>query len=73
MGSPVYQIIVPTKFLPLVLQLSHDQSGHMGVRRTYSRSALLLLASVKERYSEVSCVSYDVAKVLPHVLHNWQA
>lgn len=34
-GNPVYQIVVPVQFCKLVLQLSHDQSGHIGVRKTY--------------------------------------
>lgn len=33
-GSPIFQIVVPAKFC-IFLQLSHVQSGHMGVRRTY--------------------------------------
>lgn len=36
-GDPVYQVVVPTKFRSLVLQMSHNESGHLGVRKTYDR------------------------------------
>uniref|UniRef100_A0A3B5QLU2 Gypsy retrotransposon integrase-like protein 1 n=1 Tax=Xiphophorus maculatus TaxID=8083 RepID=A0A3B5QLU2_XIPMA len=36
-GQPVYQVVVPLKLRDLVLQVSHDESGHMGVRKTYDR------------------------------------
>lgn len=36
-GNPVFQVVVPLKFCHLVLQLSHDDAGHMGVRKTYDR------------------------------------
>lgn len=36
-GEPVYQVVVPTKLRNIVLQISHDQSGHLGVRKTYDR------------------------------------
>ena len=36
-GDPVYQVVVPSKFRGVVLQLSHDQCGHLGVRKTYDR------------------------------------
>ena len=34
-GYPVFQIVVPDKFRQEVLRTSHDQSGHLGVRKTY--------------------------------------
>ena len=34
-GDAVYQLVVPTKFRPLVLKVAHDESGHFGVRKTY--------------------------------------
>ena len=36
-GEPAFQVVVPTKYRDLVLQLSHDQSGHWGVKKTYRR------------------------------------
>lgn len=36
-GDPVYQIVVPSKFHNLVFRVSHDESGHMGVGKTYNR------------------------------------
>ncbi|XP_030276904.1 uncharacterized protein LOC115583846 [Sparus aurata] len=36
-GHPLFQVVVPAKFRKLVLQVSHDQSGHQGVRKTYDR------------------------------------
>uniref|UniRef100_A0AAQ4QC33 Gypsy retrotransposon integrase-like protein 1 n=1 Tax=Gasterosteus aculeatus aculeatus TaxID=481459 RepID=A0AAQ4QC33_GASAC len=36
-GDPVYQIVVPSKFRDLVLRVAHDESGHMGVGKTYDR------------------------------------
>ena len=35
LGDPVFQIVVPEKFRQEVLKMSHDQSGHLGVRKTY--------------------------------------
>lgn len=32
---PIFQIVVPLKFCDEVLKASHDQSGHLGVRKTY--------------------------------------
>lgn len=32
-NSSVIQVVVPTKFRDIVL--SHDQAGHLGVRKTY--------------------------------------
>lgn len=34
-GDPVIQIVVPTKYRNDVLKCSHDQSGHLGVGKTY--------------------------------------
>ena len=36
-GHPLFQVVVPAKFRKFVLQVSHDQSGHQGVRKTYDR------------------------------------
>ena len=36
-GEPVFQVVVPAKYRDLVLKLSHDQSGHLGVKKTYYR------------------------------------
>ena len=36
-GDPIFQIVVPSKFHSVVLQVSHDECGHMGVRKTYDR------------------------------------
>ena len=36
-GDPIYQIVVPVKFHEVVLRLSHDDAGHMGVGKTYNR------------------------------------
>lgn len=36
LGNPVFQIIVPTKFREKVLSCSHDQTGHLGVKKTYN-------------------------------------
>jgi transposase InsO family protein len=36
-GDPIFQIVVPSQFHSLVLQVSHDECGHMGVRKTYDR------------------------------------
>ncbi len=36
LGKPVFQIVVPAKFRDEVLKTSHDQSGHLGVRKTYN-------------------------------------
>ncbi|XP_034567353.1 uncharacterized protein LOC117832370 [Notolabrus celidotus] len=35
-GEPVFQVVVPEKFRGEVLKTSHDQSGHLGVRKTYN-------------------------------------
>ncbi len=35
--EPVYQVVVPSRFRSVVLQISHDESGHLGVRKTYDR------------------------------------
>ena len=37
LGKPIYQVVVPSKFRSVVLQISHDESGHLGVRKTYDR------------------------------------
>ena len=34
-NTPVLQVVVPSKFWEEVLRVSHNQSGHMGVRKTY--------------------------------------
>ncbi|XP_034068768.1 uncharacterized protein LOC117544077 [Gymnodraco acuticeps] len=34
-GTEVFQLVVPTKFCPLVLKVAHDECGHFGVRKTY--------------------------------------
>ena len=34
MGNTLFQVVVPAKFSRLVLQVSHYQSGHHGVRKT---------------------------------------
>ncbi len=34
-GNPVFQVVVLTKFRDEVLRTSHDQSGHLGVHKTY--------------------------------------
>ncbi|KAF7654545.1 hypothetical protein LDENG_00068500 [Lucifuga dentata] len=36
-GEPIYQVVVPSKFHSMVLQVSHDESGHQGVKKTYDR------------------------------------
>lgn len=33
-GNPLFHIVVPSKFRDEVLRTSHDQSGHLGVRKT---------------------------------------
>lgn len=35
LGTPVCQIVVPTKFRESVLSCSHNQTGHVGVNKTY--------------------------------------
>ena len=34
-GDPVYQVVTPTKYRNKVMQCSHDQTGHLGVKKTY--------------------------------------
>lgn len=36
-GDPVFQVLVPTKFRQMMIEIAHDQSGHQGVRKTYDR------------------------------------
>ena len=36
-GDSIFQIVVPSKFHSLVLQVSQDKCGHMGVLKTYDR------------------------------------
>lgn len=36
LGTPVFQIVVPIKFRDKVLSCSHDQTGHLGVNKTYN-------------------------------------
>lgn len=47
-GDAMVQIVVPGKFRSLVLELSHDQSGHLGVRKTYDRILRFFLALFEE-------------------------
>lgn len=35
-GKPVLQIVVPVKFRDEVLKTAHDQSGHLGIHKTYN-------------------------------------
>uniref|UniRef100_A0AAQ5X4U8 Gypsy retrotransposon integrase-like protein 1 n=1 Tax=Amphiprion ocellaris TaxID=80972 RepID=A0AAQ5X4U8_AMPOC len=35
LGTPIFQIVVPTKFREEVLSCSHNQTGHLGVNKTY--------------------------------------
>lgn len=37
MGDPIIQIVVPAKFCESALKLAHDESGHLGVNKTYNR------------------------------------
>ncbi len=37
LGNPVFQIVVPSKFLDAVLKVAHNESGHSGVHKTYDR------------------------------------
>ncbi len=46
-GDPVIQVVVPTKFRKTVLEVTHDHSGHSGVRNTYDRILRYFLASHK--------------------------
>ena len=50
--NPVFQVVVPSKFRGEVLKTAHDQSGHLGVRKTYK----YLL-----RYFFWHCVRRDVS------------
>ena len=34
-GDFIVQVAVPTKFPDVILRVSHDQAGHLGVRKTY--------------------------------------
>ncbi|MCI4378233.1 hypothetical protein PGIGA_G00213480 [Pangasianodon gigas] len=36
-GDPIVQVVVPTKFRSVVLEVAHEKSGHPGVRKTYDR------------------------------------
>ncbi len=36
-GDPVVQVVVPTKFRSVVLEVAHEKSGHPGVKKTYDR------------------------------------
>lgn len=53
-GEPVDEVVVPSRFRDTVLQVSHDESGHLGVRKSYDRIP---------RY-------FDVYKVTPHLSGN---
>uniref|UniRef100_A0AAQ5ZP60 Gypsy retrotransposon integrase-like protein 1 n=1 Tax=Amphiprion ocellaris TaxID=80972 RepID=A0AAQ5ZP60_AMPOC len=35
LGTPIFQTVVPTKFREEVLSCSHNQTGHLGVNKTY--------------------------------------
>lgn len=35
LGDLINQVVVPQKFRKTVLQIAHDTSGHLGVRKTY--------------------------------------
>ena len=35
-GEPVFQVVVPVTFREEVLRIAHNQSGHLGVRKTYN-------------------------------------
>lgn len=35
MGKPLYQVVIREKFRHVVLRVAHDESGHMGVTKTY--------------------------------------
>lgn len=37
-GDPLYQVVVPLKSCEVVLQISHDQCGHLGVRKCMTGS-----------------------------------
>lgn len=48
-GDPLYQVVVPLKSCEVVLQISHDQCGHLGVRKMYDRvMRYFFLASFKK-------------------------
>lgn len=32
-GDPIYHVVVPQKFHDVVLQIAHDDAGHLGVRK----------------------------------------
>ncbi len=34
-GDPIVQVVVPTKFCSIVLEVAHEKSGHPGVKKTY--------------------------------------
>ena len=36
-GDPVFQVVVPTNFRQMMIEIAHDQLGHQGVRKTYDR------------------------------------
>ncbi len=36
-GDPIVQVVVPTKFRSIVLDVAHEKSGHPGVKKTYDR------------------------------------
>ena len=49
-GEPVFQIVVPERFRDTVLEIAHNESGHLGVRKTYDRVLrYFFLAEVKAR------------------------
>ena len=35
--EPVFQVVVPENYCHVVLKITHDDSGHLGVRKTYDR------------------------------------
>ena len=36
-GNPVGQVVVPVTFRDVVLQKLHDESGHLGVKKTLDK------------------------------------
>ncbi len=36
-GDPIGQVVLPTKFRSIVLEVAHEKSGHPGIKKTYDR------------------------------------
>lgn len=36
-GEAIFQVVVPSSFLEVVLQTAHDGCGHLGIKKTYDR------------------------------------